>query len=83
MNDNNINVANMFRRESVKWYLEFGRLLLLKRLKITGLGFYSLITRLTIASDSLNHKASKQITSVTAAMPEQLQFSWQWPPNCV
>lgn len=35
---------------------------------------YSLITRLTIASDSLNHKASKQITSVTAAMPEQLQF---------
>lgn len=36
---------------------------------------YSLITCLTIAGDSLNHKASKQITSVTAAMPEQLQFS--------
>lgn len=38
-------------------------------------GLYGLITCLTIASDSLNHKAFKQITSVTAAMPEQLQFS--------
>ena len=36
---------------------------------------YSLITCLTIASESLNHKASKQMRSVTAAMPEQLQFS--------
>lgn len=36
---------------------------------------YSLITCLTIASDSLNYKAAKQITSVTTAMPEQLRCS--------
>lgn len=44
----------------------------LKRLKNHRSWLYSLITCLTIASDSLNHKASKQITSVTADMPEQL-----------
>lgn len=46
----------------------------LKSLKNHRSWLYSLITCLTIASDSLNHKASKQITLVATAMPEQLQF---------
>lgn len=74
MNDNNVNVANTFRRDSVKWYLSFDDYCFEKTENHRS-WLYSLITCLTIASDSLNHKASKQMRSVTAAMPEQLQFS--------